>query len=232
MRFLEWGKKTFQLLIRVLLIVLVSVCERIAALGKGMMKISPIVFVLLLVIFFIPSSVARATIVDANDEWFMMLRPGEEITCIAHFIPDIPQVSDSLIFSAPPEWTDTWEFDYLTEGWQTAWSASEPEVAYLYGPPLTNGTIYNIELFTYSLFYQWDDEAGDFDPNYPVYVDVVVFNNQDIVDSFGVSGIPGGPWDYPQDEPYYQDEPYENPVPEPIAVFLLGLGAAFLRTRR
>jgi hypothetical protein len=196
------------------------------------MKNPAIVFIVLMLIVVGSNSVARATIVDANDEWLMGLHPGEEITCIAHFIPDIPLVSDSLTFSALPEWTDTWEFDYLAEGWQTVWSESNPRVAYLYGPQLSNITMYDVELFSYSLFYQWDDEAGDVDPDFPVYVDVVVFNNQDIVNSFGVSGIPGGPWNYPTEEPFYQEEPYVNPVPEPMTICLLGLGIAFLRKKR
>jgi hypothetical protein len=235
MRFLEWGKKTFHLIIRVLSFVLVSMRERMAAclLGKGMMKISPTVFVLLLVVFFMPASVARATIVDANEEWGMTLKPGESFTCIAHFIPDIPLVSDSLVFSAAPEWTDTWDFDYLTEGWQTAWSVTEPKIAYLYGPRLTNETPNEIALFSFQLYYQWDDEAGDFDPNCPIYQDVIMFDDQEIRRAYGISGNPDGLWNPPKpDGPYYDDEPYENPIPEPVAIFLLGFGAAFLRKRR
>ncbi|MHC4571649.1 MAG: hypothetical protein ACYS0C_06195 [Planctomycetota bacterium] len=191
---------------------------------------------LLLVCLWLTSS-AQATLIQGDDDWKQPLEAGQTVTCVAHFIPDVPAiVPDSLIFVQAPEWTLTWPFDYATYGWDTAIS-EDGKAAYLYGPALTNDTLQAWQLFSYSLFYQWDDEDPHYNENNPVWVDVAVFSGQELFEDGAVRGIPGGPWDH-----YYSDtwretyvsgsDPYENPIPEPVTICLLGLGVAFLRKRR
>jgi hypothetical protein len=159
----------------------------------------------------------------------MVLQPGESFTCLAHFIPDIPGVvPESLIFAQPPEWTDTYPFDHVTAGWDTA-LADGGKTAYLFGPRITNNEDPNY-LFSYKLYYQWDGGATDYDPNYPIYLDWVIFNDSTLIRDLGWRRRADGTWEGPNEVTW--DGPYENPVPEPMTICLLTLGAAFLRKRR
>ena len=203
---------------------------------KREMRKSVITCALALLVCLSLTCCAQAATVDANEEWEMEQEPYESFTCIAHFIPDVPNVPDSLIFPQASEWTDTYPFDYVSAGWNTT-LADAGKTAYLFGPTLTNDGPNPIDLFSYRLYYQWDNEDPNYDPDYPVYLDVVVFNDQEIVRDFALRGIPNGPYDTvnlttwrEQDDP--GSDPYENPVPEPMTICLLGLGSAFLRRRR
>jgi hypothetical protein len=174
---------------------------------------------------------AYATPVDANDEWGMVLQPGESFTCLAHFIPDIPGVvPESLIFTQPPEWTNTYYFDYEAYGWDTVLTDGG-KTAYLFGPRITNNGSEPNYPFSYKLYYQWDDEGLDFDPNYPIYLDWVAFDGPTTIGDNSYRRTAAGVW-----EKYdvtwreqYGGPPYENPVPEPMTVCILSLGAAFCR---
>lgn len=162
----------------------------------------------------------------------MKLQPGETFTAIAHFIPDVPDVMDSLIFPQAPDWVDLYVPGALN--WVTA-LADAGETAYLYGPAITNDGPNSISVFSYTLYCQWDDEDPNYDPDYPVYLDVVVFNGQEIVRDFALRGVPSGPWDPVNPTTWreqYGGDPYENPIPEPVMICLLGFGSAFLRKRR
>ncbi|MDD5327640.1 MAG: PEP-CTERM sorting domain-containing protein [Phycisphaerae bacterium] len=175
------------------------------------------------------TSPAQATIVTGWDQWYLSVEPNQPVTCVAHFIPDLDgYVADSLIFTQPPEWTGS--FDYISAGWDTTLADSN-KTAYLFGPELTNGGL----LFSYKTYYQWDDEDPDYDPDYPVYFDLVIFNGDTIVAEFARRGTPGDydqaiigtTWSEQDGEP-----PYENPVPEPMTICLLGFGAAFMKKSR
>ena len=184
------------------------------------------------------TSAAQATIVDADEEWGTKLDSGESITCIAHYIPDVPDVPDSLIFQQAPEPTSTYSFGDW-DGWETAISADQ-KMVYLYGPRQTNPTDFNnVEWFSYNLFFQWDDADPNLDPDYPVYLDTALFDGglgSDATDAWFWKGEPGG-WpdgwvreEYPHNPDYEED--YTNPTPEPMTICLLGLGAALLRKKR
>ncbi len=181
------------------------------------------------------TSAARATIVDANDEWGIVLYSDESLTAIAHY------VWGSVEFTAVPVWTTTIEFDYVNAGWSTALSPDN-KIAYMYGPTINGGP--DPELFSYNLFYQWDPCAPDFEPDYPVYIDTAVFDGpfgSPPTNYWGVRFTPGDPdpssREY-REEPYYKDEPgyeegfYDNPIPEPMTICLLGLGTVLLRKKR
>jgi hypothetical protein len=174
--------------------------------------------------------------VDANEEWGVLLDNGESLTCIAHYIPDINGIPESLVFSQTPEFTDTYTGGDRT-GWQTVLS-DDQKMVYLYGPRTTNDTGQNdIGWFSYTLFFQWDDEDANLDPTFPVYIDTAVFDGPlgcAFYDEWGWRGKPGPgngeDWEY-QSEPYYEDG-YTNPAPEPMTICLFGLGAVFLRIRK
>jgi len=206
---------------------------------KREMKKSVITCALVLLVCLGLASSAQATIVDGNEEWAGMLDPGESFTGIVHFIPDAPNVPDSLIFGQAPEWTSTYWFDWETEGWDTV-LADEGKTAYLYGPRLTNDTSSAVNVFSFRLFYQWDTDAIGFDSNYPVYQDVAIFDDLTLTYDCGWRGIPGDSdsWEKLSDDVTWREQddpgsdPYENPVPEPVTICLLGLGSAFLRRKR
>jgi hypothetical protein len=206
-----------------------------------MMKKSVETYAIVLLMCLGLTSSVRATLVDANDEWGMTLQVGESFTCLAHFIPDIPNVvPESLIFTRPPEWTNSYPFNYEAAGWDVA-LADGGKTAYLFGPKIANTGPGPLDIFSYKLYYQWDDDGLDFDPNYPVYLDWVIFDDLTLIQDSGWRRKADGTWEWPANEitwreQYYpESEPYENPVPEvpePMVICLLGLGAAFLRKRR
>lgn len=179
----------------------------------------------LLMCLVLVSSVCVAT-VEVSQEWKMTMDPVTAITCVAYFIPDVPNVPDSLIFSLPPSWTNWVPFDYISEGWDTALTDGG-KTAYIFGPQIINLGPGYLDIFSYLLYYQWEEEDVI---DYPVYLDIVVFNGDDVVyDSFRY-GTPGSgtPFQWEEDN---VDGPYENPVPEPMTVCILTIGAAFLRKR-
>jgi len=179
--------------------------------------------------------VSQGTIVSGTDQWGISLDPNESFTCIAHY------VWDSVEFTLPPEQTSTYTAggNWADIGWHAALS-EDKKTAYIYGPRLTNNSSVTLNWFSYNLLYQWDDEDADFDPQFPVYIDTVIFDGDTRIDYWGWRGIPGVPesWRY-RTEPYHKDEPehedeefYENPVPEPMTVSLLVIGTFLLRKRR
>jgi hypothetical protein len=178
---------------------------------------------------------ARAVpIIDVNEEWGMILQPGESLTCLAHFIPAIPGiVPASLIFTQPPQWTNSYPFNYEAAGWDTALTDMN-KTAYLFGPEITNSGPDPWYLFSYKLYYQWDGEGTDYDPDYPAYLDWVAFDGSTIIRNDAWRRTAGGVWEKYYDvtwreQHYPESEPYENPAPEPMTICLLGFGAAFCR---
>jgi len=189
-----------------------------------MMKKSVMTCALVLLVCFGLTSSAGATTVDANQEWVMGIEPSISITCVSYFIPDVPNVPDSLIFAQLPEWTNTVSFDYNSAGWDTALTDGG-KTAYLFGSELTNSGLSFLNLFSYKLYYQWGDEDV---VDYPVYLDVVVFYDDEVVYNSSRWGEPGS---YEGGEAPL-DGPYDNPIPEPMTICLLGLGTALLRKKR
>jgi len=187
------------------------------------MKRSVTTYILVLLVCFGLTSSAGATTVDANQEWVMGIDSNISITCVSYFIPDVPNVPDSLIFAQLPEWTNTVPFDYNSAGWDTLLIDGD-KTAYLFGPELTNSGPGFLNLFSYKLYYQWDDEDV---VDYPVYLDVVVFDNDEVVYDSSRWGEPGS---YEGGEDLL-DGPY-NPIPEPMTICLLGFGTALLRKKR
>jgi hypothetical protein len=204
------------------------------------MKKSVMIYTLVLLMYFGLTSSAWATLVTGSQEWYKYLDPGESITCIAFY------GLGSVEFTQPPQWLYNYmpPFNHDINGWEMELSADH-KTAYLYGPRATNSSGYIREWFDYELFYQWDDSAPGFDPNYPVYQDMALFDGpfgSEATFAVGWRGTPGVPssWEYkdnnPYSGPYQTDVPYTNPapqeVPEPMTVCILSLGAAFLRKRR
>ncbi|MGA1980540.1 MAG: PEP-CTERM sorting domain-containing protein [Sedimentisphaerales bacterium] len=201
------------------------------------MKKSVITYAVVLLVCLGLVSSAEATIVTGSQEWYKNFDANESVTCIAFY------GLGSVEFTQPPEWlvngyTPPYNHDIV--GWETALSADN-KIAYLYGPRATNSSGYPREWFAYELFYQWDTSAEGFDPCYPVYQDMAIFDGpfgSEPIFAVGWRGTPGdaSSWEYKDNNPYggpYQtDEPYTNPVPEPMMICLLGLGAAFLRKSR
>jgi hypothetical protein len=201
------------------------------------MKKSTITCALVLLVCFGLTSSAWATLVTGSQEWYKYLNAGESVTCIAFY------GLGSVEFTQPPEWLFneyTPPFNHDIAGWEMELSADH-KIAYLYGPRATNSSGYIREWFDYELFYQWDDEAPGFDPNYPVYQDMALFDGpfgSEPTYAVGWRGKPGvaSSWEYkdnnPYSGPYQTEEPYTNPAPEPVTICILGLGAAFLIKRR
>jgi len=211
------------------------------------MKKSVMICVLVVSVCTALNSPANATIDTGWQEWGFTLKDGQSFTCLAYYaLEEVESLSVDIQFTAPsPEWTETYT-GYLQLGldrdsWWTTALSPDSKVAYIYGDRVTNTTGDDLELFSFELHYQWDDSAAGFDSNYPVYQDTVLWDGfQDWGDldpevKWGKRGTPGnespGDWeDSPDWLPY--DGPYSNPVPEPMTICLLGLGAGFLRKRR
>ncbi|UCF43345.1 MAG: PEP-CTERM sorting domain-containing protein [Planctomycetota bacterium] len=203
------------------------------------------------------ASVASATLVSGSDKWGISLGNGESYTAIAHY------ALDSVGFTRMPQQTADYQEGgwWNNIGWKTILYDAEGTVvevddegwvvepgatakwAYMYGPQITNTIGEDVaNWFIYSLYYEWDDEAEGFDPDWPVYIDTAVFDGllgAAPTDYWGWRGTPGDPgsWEY-RDEPYYKDDPayeegfFDNKTPEPATVCLLGLGGFFLMRRR
>ena len=204
---------------------------------RKMMKKSVMTCILVLLVCLGLTSVAQAILVTGSDEWEVTLGLGEPLTTIAHY------VWGGVVFTAVPEQTDTHTAggDWDLIGWQAELSPDNT-IAYIYGPTITGGP--DPYLFSYEIFYQWDDMAVGFDSNYPVYTDTAVYDGpygSEPTNYWGVRFTPGDSdpdsWDWRAD-PYYKDEPgyeegfYDNPAPEPMTICLLGLGTALLRKKR
>ena len=99
------------------------------------------------------------------------------------------------------------------------------KTVYLFGPPITNNEPDPAYIFSYKLFFQLEEEEV---VDYPVYLDMVVFNGDDIIYDSSRWGTPGSPYQWSED---LLDGPYENPVPEPMTVCILGLGTVLLIKR-
>ena len=119
------------------------------------MKKSVIIRLLAVIFLTLVTSNALAVWIEGYQEWGIELMPSESITCIAHYIPDIPEIAnmDEVIFTQAPEWTSSYPFDHESQDWDTALS-EDGKIAYLFGPQITNTSlIEEIELFSFKLFY-------------------------------------------------------------------------------
>lgn len=195
-----------------------------------------VALILLLVCLWLTSS-AQAALVTGLQNWYKNLDTGESITCIAFY------GLGSVKFTQAPEWVDneyTPPYNHDITNWQMGLSADQ-KIAYIYGPLATNSSGYPREWFAYKLFYRWDTDAEGFDPDWPVYQDMAIYDGplgSEPTFAVGWRGIPGEPesWEYKDDDPhsgpYQTDEPYTNPIPEPMTICLLGLGIVLLRKKR
>ncbi len=186
----------------------------------------------------------RAVTVTSSEGWYVSLEPSgapsDSFTCIVYFIPDTPDIPVSLKFESgkPPAQTD----HYLGGGWwdDIGWESTlsgDGKTAYIHGPRQTNSGLSTTKWFSYYLYYEWDDEDEDYDPDYPVYQDVAIFDDQSLTFDEAWRGTPGNGWETPNPTTWKEQYdppggPYENPVPGPATIALLGLGAALLRRRR
>ena len=186
------------------------------------------------------ASAAQATIKTASPDWDISMggtlpkaiRPS--MNCIAHYIPDLLGL-ESLVFTAAPVFVNDSAYFGDYSQWQTE-LASDGKAVYLYGPTTTYDSDILKKWFRYTLSYQWDAAAANFDPAFPIYHDITVFSGLEGSNSIQEWAWRGNPaeiqsWEY-QDHSYKGGEPYTNPhspLPEPITILVLGLGAVLLR---
>jgi len=170
------------------------------------------------------TSAAHATLVDASNNWEINQISGiSQLSCIVHNIPDI---ASSLVFTEDPVFVSgdpSYPGDFSQ--WQIELS-SDKKTVYLLGPVTSDYR------FKYTLSYQWDDAVANSD--YPVYIDTAIFCGDEGTLSLKEWGWKGNPslnnWVY-QDHSYKGGEPYTSPydpLPEPITILVLGLGAVLL----
>ncbi len=171
------------------------------------------------------ASAAQATLVEANNDWGINQISGiSQLSCIVHHIPDI---ASSLVFTEGPAFINgdpSYPDDFSQ--WQTELSLDKKTICLL-------GPVTSDYRFKYTLFYQWDDAVAN--PDYPVYIDTAIFNGSEGTLSLKEWSWRGNPaeilsWEY-QDHSYNSGEPYtspHDPLPEPITILVLGLGAVLL----
>jgi hypothetical protein len=185
----------------------------------------------------------QAAIVNADTEWDISMggtlpkaiRPS--MNCIAYYIPDLPGL-ESLVFTAAPVFESVPSYIGDYGQWQTE-LALDGKAVYLYGPTITYDSDILQKWFIYTLSYQWDNAAANFDPAFPVYHDITIFSGPKGSNSIQEWAWRGNPadilsWKY-QDHSYKGSEPYTcpyAPLPEPITILVLGLGAVLLRKNK
>lgn len=217
-----------------------------------MKKAAVVSFFILLII----SSTSSAVPVEGFQQWGFTLDPGIEFTCLAYYlVADIGGLSVDLSFTLPPEWTSTFngysaELGYDNDQDLTWTPAVTPDgkIAYFYSDePVANNTGDAIDLFSYILRYQWDDEALGYNEDFPIYEDILLWNGDTVVGAWGENGSPTltgqtpvptawpeNPDENPDGTTTWEDieEEYTNPVPLPSTIVLFGLGSAILLKKK
>jgi hypothetical protein len=191
------------------------------------MKKCTYLFLLVFVLF--SASGVFAVVADCNEEWGIYLDEYESITCVAFF------AHEGMVFDETPVFTDTYEdykFDDNYAGYNPWDTAESPELsvdglaAYIWGPVQREPFGFQpLAWFSVELYYQWDQD-------YPIIIDVVMFNEETVVSSSGWKNTTGDSSAWQYNEEQFAEEPYTNPVPEPATMVILALGAGMLRIRK
>lgn len=189
------------------------------------MKSSKSVPVFLLLFSFV--SIGKSAIYTSQQQWFINLDAGESFNSVIYYSRGLTE------FTQEPTWLSHPDYNGDTTDWALELSSDNKD-AYIHGPQAINSSGSALGWFAITLYYQWDDTDTYQGGGYDVYFDRVFYDgpigSQPALTD-GWAGTPGDNTSWDMIGPFEELTSYTNPIPEPMVICILALGASFIRRK-